>query len=268
MTAENAVTLSEALNQYMSTLRDSQKRGGQQEISRFVLWCGRERSTGRLTPPEVEEYAGRLAAWGADAADRLKPVRSFLTYLNGRGLSQMNLAPHLRVSRAKGARRRVFVKTPAEKAELSAEGMADLESRLETLRLERTKVVADIGRAMADKDFKENSPLDAAKERQGFIESNIRELESVLANAVLAIERSNVVRQRAKVGSQVTLRDVASGKKLSYKLVDAREANPQVGRISTISPVGKALLDRAAGEEVRVTAPKGTLNYVVEEVKG
>ena len=136
------------------------------------------------------------------------------------------------------------------------------------LKLERFSVVGDISRAMADKDFRENAPLDAAKERQGFIESSIRELEGILANAV--VRTSDTIddgTKRVKIGRKVTLKDAKSGKQVLYRVVDSREADPVSGKISNVSPVGKALMDKTIGEEVQVTIPKGTLSYIVQKIE-
>ena len=72
--------------------------------------------------------------------------------------------------------------------------------------------------------------------------------------------------KRTAVGIKVTLRDVDSGKKLVYLLVDVREADAPSGKISTTSPVGQALLDRGVGDKVTINVPKGTLRYSVEKV--
>jgi transcription elongation factor GreA len=138
---------------------------------------------------------------------------------------------------------------------------------LEELKGERIKVVEDIKRAMEDKDFKENSPLDAAKERQGLVESRIRELESGLSTAEIINEGSKRTRHvRVVVGTKVTLKDTFSGKQVNYTLVDIREADVSSGKISTASPVGQALLDRTVGEEVSINVPKGTLHYTIEKI--
>ena len=138
-------------------------------------------------------------------------------------------------------------------------------AQVEGLKGERVSVVADIKLAMEDKDFRENAPLDAAKERQGIIESRIRELEASLSNAEI-LGKGKKPSKRTAVGAKVTLRDSDSGKKLVYLLVDVREADASSGKISTTSPVGLALLDRVVGDKVTINVPKGTLRYSVEKV--
>ena len=140
--------------------------------------------------------------------------------------------------------------------------------QLEDLKGERVVVTEDIRTAMADKDFRENAPLEAAKERQGIIEARIRELEASLATAQILGPGSKVALQRSAVGTKVTLKDVASGRQIVYTLVDVREADAASGKISTQSPVGQALLDRAVGDEVTVNVPLGTVSYLVQTING
>ena len=120
---------------------------------------------------------------------------------------------------------------------------------------------------MAGKDFRENAPLDAAKERQGFVAAKIRELESEVSNAqILSGEAQANAGKRVVVGSNITIKDVSSGKRITYILVDKREADVASGKISTVSPVGQALLDRSVGDTVDITVPKGTLSYTIEKI--
>jgi len=258
-------SLSEALSQYLSEAKGKENRGGHQELTRFIQRCGRDRKVDELTPPEIGDYAETAGVWGADSSTRLKSVKAFLAHLKEKGFISISLAPHLRVPKTKRRSNQPSMKT-TEQAELSPDGFANLQARLETLKEGRVKVVADIQRAMADKDFKENSPLDAAKERQGMIESSIRDLESILSTAVVSAPLARDQRQVA-IGSIVTLKDTSSGKEIRYTLVDSRESDPIAGKISSISPVGKALLHKTLGEQVQITVPRGTTNYVVEKVE-
>jgi transcription elongation factor GreA len=260
-------SLTQALNHYLTSLKtEEERRDGQIELNRFVRWCGRDRDVRELTPPEIAEYADSSNIWGAGSAKKLKPVRSFLTYLNVRGLIPQKLASHLKFSKARKGSHRVFFKSATEHAELSPEGHASLQSKLEVLKIERISIIADIQRAMEDKDFKENSPLDAAKDRQGFIEASIRELEGILAYAVVRTGTETGNNHQIRLGKRVTLKDVNGGKEKTYTLVDQNEADPISGKISAASPVGKALLDKEVGDEVHINVPKGSLHYVVLKV--
>ena len=264
--------LTAALSQFVLEKKNSKgakksSMDGHQEIIRFIEWYGRDRKISDLAPSLVEDYAKEFAQRGADAQKKLLPLKEFLAFMHKRQWTAQNLATHLRAirsRRAAGSRQSGAALNAANGPRLSEEGYNRLVSELEGFREERVRVVEDIKRAMADKDFRENAPLDAAKERQGFVEAKIRELESELTNAqILSGEISNI---RSVVGSSITIKDVASGKRINYILVDKREADVASGKISTVSPVGQALLDRVVGEHVEITVPKGTMRYLVEKI--
>ena len=266
MTDDQSTSLAQALTQFLADRKGKSVREGHQELTRFIQWCGRDRTVARLTPSEVAGYSESAGMWGSNSAGQLKLVKSFLTYLKDKGHVNVSLAPHVRVSKSKKGAQRVHFKSSQEQAELSQEGFDNLHARLEILKGERVNIVGDIQRAMADKDFRENAPLNAAKERQGMIESGIKELESILSNAVVSNPISDSDEKRVRLGTSVTLRDLGNGKKVAYTVVDSREANPGTGKISSISPVGKALLDKLPGEEVAITVPQGTMRYVIESI--
>jgi transcription elongation factor GreA len=269
-------SFSEALTQYVITKKNGKKTlEGHQEITRFVAWVGRERTISELTPSEVADYAQHIGLGGSESAQRLSPVKGFLTFLKEQGWVETSLAPHLRIPRSRRtstSKRSTGADSTSNGAQfsgaqLSQEGYDRLQAQLASLKEERVKVVEDIKRAMEDKDFRENSPLDAAKERQGLVESRIRELESSLTTAQIWSESSrSAERKRVAIGVKVTLKELDTGKLIRYTLVDVREANVSAGKISTASPVGQALLDRKVGDKVSVNVPKGTLLYSIEEI--
>ena len=150
---------------------------------------------------------------------------------------------------------------------LSQEGYDRLVQQLEELKEERVEVTKEIRVAMADKDFRENSPLDAAKEKQGRIETQIRQLESTISSAQILPENGAGTRvSRSAVGTRITVRNKNSGDVLDYTLVDAREADIEQRRLSTQSPVGQALLNLEEGEEVTVPTPAGDITYIVQQI--
>ena len=266
--------LTDALSQFVLEKKNSRSAkvsmDGHQEIIRFIEWYGRDRKMGDLAPSLVEDYAKEFAQRGADAQKKLLPLKAFLLFMHKREWTELNLSTHLRAIRSRktaGSRQAGGALNAANGPRLSEEGYNRLVAELEGFREERVRVVEDIKRAMADKDYRENAPLDAAKERQGFVEAKIRELESELTNAqILSGEAGENGGMRAVVGSSITIKDIASGKRINYILVDKREADIAAGKISTVSPVGQALLDRAVGEQVEITVPKGTMRYLVEKI--
>lgn len=263
-------SLSEALTMFMAAKKNGKGATVDHlEVGRFVAWCGRERTVLEVTPAEVADYAQYIGLGGVDSIQRLSPVKAFLGYWKDEGWIQNGLAAHLRLPRGRRNSTRKgspTVSSSSEGTQLSQEGYDRLVAQLEALKVERINVVEDIRQAMADKDFRENAPLDAAKERQGIIESRIRELEASLATAQILSKGQAPPSRRSVVGAKVTFKDLNSGKTLTYTLVDVREADASSGKISTTSPVGQALLDRLVGDEVTVNVPRGTLHYTIERV--
>ena len=140
--------------------------------------------------------------------------------------------------------------------------------RLEQLRKDLPPAAAEIRRAAADKDVRENAPLEAARQHHGHIMARIRELEDTLTRAQLLQEgEPQEERKQARQGSLVTLKDIASGEELTYLLVDPREANSLGGKLSIGSPVGQAMHDRREGDEVEVKAPRGSFLYQIVRVE-
>ena len=273
MVTPTELSFSEALSQYVAAKKNGKKTmDGHQEIGRFIAWIGRERTVRELTPSEVADYAQYVGLGGAEAALRLTPVKTFLAFLKDQGWVDSGLAAHLRVPRSRktaGTRKtgQATATSGRNGALLSREGYERLVVQLEELKGERVGVVEDIKRAMEDKDFRENAPLDAAKERQGLIESRIRVLENSLSTAEILTKGGKGTKPgKVVVGTKVTLKDVSSGKQVLYTLVDVREADVSSGKISTASPVGQALLDRTVGEEVSINVPKGTVSYRIQKI--
>ena len=147
---------------------------------------------------------------------------------------------------------------------MTADGIALLKDELDTLKNNRTGVIEAIRLAAADGDFKENAPLDAARENQGKAEARIRELEETLRRAVI-IETKGA--KGARVGNTIVLQDLETNKNVEYKLTDTAEADPLGGKISIVSPVGEAIVGHSAGEEIAVQTPKGTRRYKISAVK-
>ena len=264
-----APSLSEAVTKFVAEKKNSKKdMGNSQELGKFVAWCGRDRAVEQLSPSEVADYAQHIGLGGADSAQRLGPVKLFLTYLKQEGWTETSLASHLRVPRGRrlagGGANGANGDSSSGGTQLSQAGYDRLVSQLDVLKEERVSIVADIKRAMEDKDFRENAPLDAAKERQGIIESKIRELETSLVTAKILVKQSVVQQEKAAVGTKVKLKDLASGKRLVYTLVDVYEADAGAGKISTTSPVGAGLMNHAVGDEVFIDVPKGKLHYMIE----
>jgi transcription elongation factor GreA len=276
VTTELSPSLSEALTRFVAAKKSAKTaQQSHQELGRFVAWVGRERKVSELSPSEVAEYAQQIGLGGSESVHRLSPVKVFLAYWKDQGWIENGLASHLRVPRTRRTTSAAATTTSRTNgrstftgSQLSQEGYDRLVTQLDDLKDQRALVLEDIKRAMADKDFRENAPLDAAKDQQGIVELRIRELEASINNAQILPEGASSKVARSSVGAKVTLKDTNSGKTLAYTLVDVREADVSEGKISTTSPVGQALLDRMVGEEVTINVPKGTLRYLVQRITG
>jgi len=261
------VALTEIATQFLASLPPEEKQQGQQEVNKFVRWCGRERLMNDITVHEVAEYAESLGT-SSDPLKRLESVRAFLLYAKKEGFTRANLSINLKVKRS-SAKAQDPLKRPSQEKSvpLTAEGRARLLQELDSLKQQRMSIVEELRKAAADKDFRENAPLEAARQYQGQTEARIRELEEALRSGTIQPD-AGPAGEKVGVGKVVALLDLISGERLQYTLVSPREANPMEGRISVESPVGKALLAKRSGEEVEVSAPAGTLRYRIEEVKG
>ena len=146
---------------------------------------------------------------------------------------------------------------------ITRKGYEALKAELDRLRkVERPKVIEAIAEARGHGDLSENAEYDAAKERQGFIESRISELESKLADARI-IETANRTSETVVFGATVTLLDLSINEKRQYTLVGPDEGDIKNGRISVQSPVGKALIGKRIGDQVEVTTPAKVVEYEV-----
>ncbi len=149
---------------------------------------------------------------------------------------------------------------------LTSEGLAKLKAELQELR---TKGRAEVARAIREAQELGMSQVDGqyedAKNQQAFVEGRILEIEKLLERATVIDERAAHGSTVVRVGSSVTV-ETAARKTLTFQIVGSAEANPAAGRISHESPVGQALLGRASGDVVTVTAPGGTSRMTVTAV--
>lgn len=266
--------LGEALAKYIGTNKSTNKtdtrRNMEQELSRFVRWCGSKRTAGSLTALEIEEYCGATEAGGALVSDRIGITKKFLTYLHRENYTDYNLgiyAKPRRTNRISKIRALQTKKMPVT-SQLTSEGYQQLLQDLTDLKAGRSKISEDIRRAAATKDFKENAPLDAAREQQAQAESRIRELEITLKGAKLlqGTRNSKSSKRTVSLGSHVVLKHAKTKQELSYMLVESREADPSAGKLSASSPVGHAIINHSRGDHVSVKTPGGTVEYILTKV--
>lgn len=149
---------------------------------------------------------------------------------------------------------------------LTREGYIKLQEELEFLRREKREEIANrLHEAMEGGELIENAEYEAAKNEQAFVEGRIKELEILLATARVVDETSQAATGTVQVGSTVTIQEEGLESEV-YTIVGAAEANPAQGKISNESPLGRALLNRKAGEQVQVDAPAGSFAVQILKV--
>ena len=134
-------------------------------------------------------------------------------------------------------------------------------------KIDRTKVIKDIAEARAHGDLKENAEYHAARERQGFIESRINDIENKLSNSnVIEIDK---IQNDGKIifGATVSLINIDNNKNLSYQIVGEDEADIKKKKISFNSPIARTLIGNYENDTVEVTTPNGVVIYKVKSVK-
>ena|SRR5436309_700643 len=257
------LTLWEAATQYADSLKGASRPPAQIEVDRFVEWQGRAQRVKQLRGHDIELYAERMGPANPNSTRRAEQLRAFLLYLKKKDLTETNLASHLRLRKG-GPKTKGVAGQDVGAMELTREGIEALETELDSLVGQRAGVRKEIGKAMLDKDFRENAPLDAAKDKQGHIEARIHEVEATLKRAIV-VEQS-AAGDRVQVGVTVHVRNLRSGAVNRFTIVGPTESNASDGRISSASPVGRSLLDRTVGDEVEVSAPAGIMRLRVERI--
>lgn len=150
---------------------------------------------------------------------------------------------------------------------VTAVGYARLQEELKNLvRVERPKVVQDIAEARSHGDLSENAEYDAAKDKQGFVEGRIKELNDKIARAQV-INPADIVSEKIVFGAKVTLIDVDTDAEVTYQIVGEDEAEIKDGKISITSPVGRALIGHRLDEEVSINVPSGVRVYEITAIE-
>jgi transcription elongation factor GreA len=149
---------------------------------------------------------------------------------------------------------------------VTPEGYAAIRRELEKLkRVDRPENIRAIEEARAHGDLSENAEYAAAKDRQSFIEGRIGELEYKVGHLEV-IRPENLPRDRAVFGSRVLLENSDTGQETEYQLVGPDESDVEKGRISVVSPLGKALLGKKPGDELIIETPGGKRAYELVDI--
>ena len=271
----DSVTVSEAVEKYLAVGKEKDIPSAKRELSRFIQECGKytdgkDREVSSLQPIQVEEYSATSGNFGEEGVVRLAITKRFLTFLNKDGLTGAKLASFAKArrngrKRAAGKPRSGLLSEPKQ---FTAEGHSKLLAELEQLKAKRGNLAEAIREASSTGDVSENSPLDAAKEEQGQVESRIRDLEINLKDAIIMSDTDKLGKKTSvRLGSRVILMQLNTAKKAEYLLVEPSEADPSAGKLSVASPVGQAVLNHVPGDKVDVVTPGGPVPYEVTKVK-
>jgi transcription elongation factor GreA len=154
------------------------------------------------------------------------------------------------------------------KVPLTVLGAEQLKAELQRLKsIERPSVIAAIAEARSHGDLSENAEYDAAKERQGFVEGRIAEIESKLSNAQIIDPTTLDADGRIVFGATVKLLDMESDDEVCYQIVGDDEADIKQGKVSVNSPIARALIGKESGDVAEVQAPGGLREYEVLDVE-
>lgn len=149
---------------------------------------------------------------------------------------------------------------------ITKEGYNNLKQELQKLKTQdRPATILSIEVARAHGDLSENAEYSAAKERQSFIEGRINELEYKLGNADI-IDPSDLPRDKVVFASTFILENIDTGEEVKYQLVGEDESDIEKGKISISSPLGRAILGKAPGDEITLQAPGGKRSYELVEI--
>ena len=274
-----AISAGEASAHHLNAIEPEKAREERAEIECFVEWLGADEPMAALSCERIGEYlrerfpgafAGEDGQAGLDdeTSAQIEPLRSFLAHASRLAFTEENLVPCLGLREGGGgARGGAGAASEIGGAYyVTIEGLEALERELEELKARRPGIAEELRAAMADKDFRENAPLDAARDAQAHLEARIRAVEDQLRHAVII--DPGMKRGRANVGSTVRVLNLAGEREQTFQIVSPNEVDPAGGKISAESPVGRAVLNHGPGDEVTVSAPAGEQRLRVLEVDG
>ncbi len=260
------ITANDALAHFLNAQEPEKAKQERPAVERFVAWFGPAKNLSMLSDTLVADYARDELDGNAE---HIEPLRAFLAYSSRMAFTEANHVPALSLGHEAGGARGglgAVDELGGTAYHMTREGLENLELSLEEEKSNRPMMAEKLREAMADKDFRENAPLDAARDEQAHLEARIREIEQRLRHAVIIDEEAK--QGRANVGSVITLLELDKDTQRTYTLVSPTEVDPSAGKISVQSPVGLAVINHSAGDDVTVQAPSGPIRMKLVEVVG
>ncbi len=265
----SSITLGEALTEYINSLKPEVRITHSVYVRKYVEHAGEQTYVASLTSARIESYAeAQIKVSDPSAGDRVAALKQWFQFLKKRSYTAQNYGVHIRVRKLPGRASPGASRTITDednRVEMTREGHEALSAELAGLRARTPELVAAVAHAREDKDFRENAPLEAAREALAFNEQRVKAIEATLKRAVI-VQEAPAADDRSAIGSVVTVTRVDTGTQETYRLVGAREANPAEKKISVESPVGKVLLGRRPGDDVSVNVPSGTIQFRIDTI--
>src|SRR5438067_51554 len=220
-TSENP-TLGQAISAYVSAIPLTERELTSRELSRFSRWLGTDTPIARITPVDVSRYQEQFSESSVDLNRRLEPVKTFLTSLKTQKTTSVNLGAYIRLRRPSARKRVAGAKNDEpEEVRITEQGYAALSEELKDLEERvRPEVTEQMKRAAADKDFRENAPYDAAKQRLSEVQTRINEIRKILSAASIYTGDSTEV---VDMGTIVTLHSMIEDEQVIYTIVGPGE---------------------------------------------
>lgn len=266
--SNNVPSLGEAVTLYLAKLTVKNREESQTEVFKFARWCGWEGSFSKLAGPAVEGYAETLHVSDIDYDKKFTILRGFLAHAKKAGWSETNLSIHLKSKKGKAGKvaKNGGKNNQPEDIPLTQQRLDEMKEELEILIKRSSALMGEIQKAAADKDFRENAPLAAAREERGHVEGRIKELEHAIKYAKI-IEENKSTTAKSTIGDCLLVCDLSTNEECRYTIVDPREVNVAKGKISMASPLGKALLNHRDGDTVEINVPAGKLRYQIKKIE-
>jgi transcription elongation factor GreA len=266
--SDHIPTLGESVTLYLSKLTAKNRENSQTEVFKFARWCGWDKSFSQLAGPAVAGYAETINVSDLDYEKKFNVLRGFLAHAKKSGWSQTNLSTHLKSKKGKSGAvaRKAGQPNQPEAIPLTQQRYDEMKAELAELKKRSTHLMGEIQKAAADKDFRENAPLHAAREERGHVEGRIKDLEHAIKYATI-IQENKDAGKKSTIGDCILVCDLSTNEECRYTIVDPREVNVAKGKISIASPLGKAFLGRADGEIVEITVPAGKMRFQIKKIE-